>query len=103
MFCTKCGAILLPKKEKGKNVLACACGYTDKETKAEFKEVAEEEKELEVIHEGEDESLPVTDVDGCSKCGNKKARFWMQQTRAGDEPETRFFKCTECKHIWREY
>ncbi|MEK6933005.1 MAG: transcription factor S, partial [Nanoarchaeota archaeon] len=25
------------------------------------------------------------------------------QTRAADEAETRFFKCTKCKHTIREY
>jgi DNA-directed RNA polymerase subunit M len=39
----------------------------------------------------------------CEKCGNNAAYFWTQQTRAADEPETRFFKCTKCKHTWREY
>jgi DNA-directed RNA polymerase subunit M len=26
----------------------------------------------------------------------------MQQIRAADESETRFFICTECEHKWRE-
>ena len=39
----------------------------------------------------------------CPKCANKEAYFWTSQTRAGDEAETRFFKCTKCRHTWREY
>ena len=39
----------------------------------------------------------------CSKCGHGIAFYWTQQTRAADEPETRFFKCAKCNHTWREY
>ena len=39
----------------------------------------------------------------CSKCKNKVAYYWTQQTRGADEPETRFFKCTKCNYTWREY
>jgi len=27
----------------------------------------------------------------------------MIQTRAADEPPTRFYRCTKCGHTWREY
>lgn len=102
MFCKKCGAILRPKKIKGKNVLSCSCGYADKEGKAEIVEKVEKEKELEVIQEGAgDETLPTTE-ETCDKCGNKEAWYWLQQMRASDEPESKFLKCTKCKHIWRE-
>ena len=37
------------------------------------------------------------------KCDHKEAWFWTSQTRAGDEAETKFFKCTKCRHTWREY
>ena len=40
---------------------------------------------------------------GQSECGLGKARFWLVQTRASDEPETKFFKCEKCKHTWRDY
>ena len=39
----------------------------------------------------------------CKKCNNTKCYFWTVQTRAGDEAETKFFKCTKCGHTWREY
>lgn len=39
----------------------------------------------------------------CKKCGNQRAYYWLIQTRAADEPPTQFFKCTKCKHTWREY
>ncbi|MFC1648662.1 transcription factor S [Nanoarchaeota archaeon] len=102
MFCPKCGAILRPKKMKGKNILSCSCGHSAKDAKAEIKEVIQKEKEIEIIQEGQkDQSLPITDAK-CPDCGNDKARYWLQQMRSGDEPETKFMKCTKCKHIWRD-
>ncbi len=103
MFCPKCGSLLRPKKEKGKKVLYCTCGYTKKDAEpTEIKETMEEPvKEVEVVSE-DDQTLPETEA-ACPKCKNHKAFYWMQQTRAGDEPETRFLRCTQCKHTWREY
>ena len=46
--------------------------------------------------------LPKTDTQ-CPKCENREAYWWMQQMRAADEPPTRFFKCTKCGNVWREY
>lgn len=103
MFCPKCKSILLPKIVKGKKVLACSCGYKDSEPeKVTLKETSPVHvKPVDVIEEGK-ESLPVTEQE-CQKCGNSQAYHWEVQTRAGDEPATRFFKCTKCKHTWREY
>lgn len=103
MFCPKCGSILIPKKEDNKRVLACSsCGNIEKSTeKVKMKEFVTEKKSVEVVHK-EFETLPLTEAE-CPKCGHKKARYWLVQTRAGDEPETRFLKCEKCKHTWREY
>lgn len=103
MFCPKCGSILIPKKEDGKKVLVCSsCGHVEKDLEvAKMKETVEEKKGIDVV-EKEFETLPLTEAE-CPKCGNKKARYWLVQTRAGDEPETRFLRCEKCKHTWREY
>jgi DNA-directed RNA polymerase subunit M len=102
MFCPKCGSILVPKKESGKYILSCSCGYTNKETeKATLKETIKSKTEIAVV-ESDFEGKPVVDAD-CPKCGHSKAYFWMQQTRGSDEPETKFLKCEKCKHIWRDY
>ncbi len=39
----------------------------------------------------------------CPKCKNNEVWWWTEQTRAADEPETSFFRCTKCRHTWREY
>ena len=94
--------MVIPKKENGKNVIVCSCGYTDR--KVEVEEIKEEiiqKKGVEVASD-EDSMLPTTDAE-CPKCKNGKAYYWLVQTRAGDEPETKFLKCTKCKHTWRDY
>jgi DNA-directed RNA polymerase subunit M len=104
MFCPKCGSLMIPKKDGSKKVLACtSCNYKNKKLEeATLKEkVVKKEKELEVV-EDKVEGLPLTDAE-CPKCKHKKAFFWTVQTRASDEPETKFLKCENCKHTWRDY
>lgn len=45
--------------------------------------------------------LPITDTEGCPKCGNIQAHWWIVQTDSADEPSTQFFRCTTCNHTWR--
>lgn len=103
MFCPKCGSILMPKKDGSKKVLACSCGFKSKDTdQATIKEEKiEKTKDVEVIDRNI-ETLPLMDAD-CPECGNKKAYFWLVQTRASDEPETKFLRCQKCRHTWRDY
>lgn len=48
------------------------------------------------------DTLPTTKIE-CPRCGNDIAYWWTLQTRAADEPETQFFRCTKCHYTWREY
>ena len=104
MFCPKCGSILIVKEMNKKRVLVCSnCGH--KPGSADFtlaEDMKKGERELGVVQESQGETLPITDAE-CPKCGHSKAYYWMQQTRAADEAETRFFKCEKCKHTWRDY
>lgn len=101
MFCPKCGSILKPKKENRK-LIVCSCGYKSKDSSLKLKEtVKAKEKDIEVVDK-EIETLPLMDAE-CPKCHHRKAYYWLVQTRAGDEPETKFLKCEKCKHIWRDY
>ena len=103
LFCPKCGSIMKPEKKKGKKVMACSCGYSTKKADTEIKEkIKNKKKEVEVVSDEQEKSLPTTDAD-CPECDNTKAYYWMVQTRAGDEPETKFLRCTKCKHTWRDY
>lgn len=100
LFCPKCGAILKPKQEKGKRFLACGCGYTNRKEKATISEKLATKEEIAVVSE-DGPTLPVGDAE-CPKCGHDKAGYWSAQTRAGDEGETKFFKCLKCGNTWRD-
>jgi DNA-directed RNA polymerase subunit M len=104
IFCPKCGSLLVPKGEGNRKVLACSsCSYKTYETKQAVirEEIVQKQPAVDII-EKEIETLPLIEAE-CPKCGHKKAYFWTIQTRAADEPETKFFKCEKCKHTWRDY
>ncbi|MFH2021628.1 MAG: transcription factor S [archaeon] len=101
MFCPKCGSILTPQNDGKKTLLGCRCGFmADKKVKIELKEERADIKEIEAVEEIE--VYPLTEAE-CPKCGHDKAYYWEVQTRASDEPATKFMKCEKCKHIWRDY
>ncbi len=104
LFCPKCGSILRPKDKSEKKILFCACGFTKNAdgSEGQIKEAGVITKKIEVVENLE--TLPKVKIN-CEKCKNTIAFFWTQQTRSADEPETRFFKCTntKCNHTWREY
>ncbi|MGM5481119.1 MAG: transcription factor S [Nanobdellota archaeon] len=105
MFCPKCGSLLKTKQQKGKPVKYCSCGYTGKlkEDEAKISEAVEQKNnEIEVVDKNSVAVHPLTDAE-CPKCGHDKAYYWLKQTRAGDEPETKFFKCEKCDYTWRDY
>jgi transcription factor S len=97
-FCD-CGGMLMPS-EKGSKCRSCGNAYDSKTSG--FKVTASSEKKETVVIENNDPDLPATDKT-CEKCSNGRAFYWLIQTRSSDEPPTQFFKCTRCRHIWREY
>ena len=102
-FCQKCGSILVPKKSSGKYLYECSCGYSsDVDENDRLKESVDNSKEIEVVDDESGETNPLVEID-CPKCNNNQAYFWLEQTRSGDESETKFYKCQKCKHIWRDY
>jgi transcription elongation factor S-II len=42
-----------------------------------------------------------TDAFQCSKCKQRKCRYFMMQIRSADEPMTTFVNCANCGHNWR--
>jgi len=105
LFCPKCGSLLKSLKKDNINVISCSCGYTEKGTEeiqiTEKGKPKGKEEELAIV-EKEEEVYPIVKAN-CPKCRHKEAYTWSVQTRSADEPETKFFKCTKCKHTWREY
>lgn len=102
MFCPKCGSLLKTKQQKNKALQYCSCGYSSemKEVNTIKETIKKEDEIIEVIEP--QEVNPLTNED-CPKCGHGKAHWWTQQTRSGDEADTKFFKCEKCKHTWRDY
>ncbi len=96
MFCPKCENLLMPKAGK----MACSCGYVQEE--GHLKDQKKKEQTIAVVSEKMPDKLPRIKYD-CKACKNKEAFFWTLQTRSADEPETRFFKCTKCEKVYREY
>lgn len=94
----------MPKKVDNSTIFTCSCGFKSKGSETIIKEKsAKDERKLEVIETDESTSaMPITRAT-CPKCDNTEAHFWEVQTRAADEPATKFLKCTKCKHTWRDY
>jgi len=101
-FCDDCGSMM---KTEGDEWVCGSCGFT--RLRDEVKEAAmvttegQTESEIVDISDAEDQGLPTTGA-SCPECDNDRAHWYMQQIRAADESETRFFICTECEHKWRE-
>ena len=100
-FCPKCGSILIQRRKS----FGCPrCNYIlkGKSSKIKTSEKIEEKKKIEVVTEKDVQVFPIV-AETCKKCGNGRAYFWTIQTRAGDEAETKFFKCVKCEYTWRDY
>lgn len=62
-----------------------------------------EQERTKSIPDGEERrALPTTEK-RCPECGHSTAYYYLQQIRAADESETRFFICEDCGHKWRGY
>jgi len=107
-FCPRCRSMMVLAKEGGKTIWKCPkCGYVEEANASGAKLVEKttlnrrDDKPIVLTKSGEEALPKVRKV--CPRCGNEEAYFWVQQTRAADEPPTRFYKCTRCGYVWREY
>ena len=92
---------MMPKHQQGKHVLACSCGYVQESEIVKMSESGKGHREV-VAVEKDIEVHPRVEAE-CLKCKHSEAFTWEKQTRAGDEPPTKFLQCTKCKHTWRDY
>lgn len=76
---------------------------TGEESITEEQEEQAKESAIESSGESGADALPKTKGVKCPECGNDEAHWYTEQTRAADEPATRFYICTECGHKWRDY
>ncbi|WP_455364803.1 transcription factor S [[Eubacterium] cellulosolvens] len=103
-FCQRCGSYLTTIELDGKETLGCPKCRTEAEPEARIQKVSQRTEAIVTIseNEGNMNALPTTSVT-CERCGNGEASYWQVQTRGGDEPMTRFYRCTKCSLTWREY
>ena len=98
-FCDDCGSMM---KAEGELWVCTSCGNKQPKDPEASYVLTEGQEVSEIIEsDGGDAGLPTTNAT-CPECGNDRAYWYMQQIRAADESETRFFVCTECEHKWRE-
>lgn len=107
-FCPNDKSLLVPTRKGGVTVLRCPkCGYeevVDASARAAYQQRSEVKQKAEVVVvDKQVEALPKVKTRGCPRCGHDEAYFWVQQTRAADEPPTRFYRCVRCGYTWREY
>lgn len=104
-FCDGCGNILVVKTEDEGRFLFCKkCNkkFPLDETVAFSIKNGREKREV-AVFDGEEPNFPTTRT-LCPKCQTMEEAEWtMIQTRAADEPPTRFYRCLKCRWVWREY
>lgn len=106
-FCDACGSLM--RLEGGRMVCSNdECGASaerDEERAAQFVSTDEQsgDEVIETEEGAEFEGKPTRSDVHCDACGHTVAWYTIKQTGAADEPPTRFFKCKECGHRWREY
>jgi len=106
-FCDKCGSLMVVQKKRKHSYLVCRkCGKKKllaKEKVVISERIVEPKKAVVVMGKGEElAELPKTKI-MCPKCEHNEAYWWMQQTRAADEPPTIFYRCCKCGYSWRSY
>jgi len=106
-FCEKCGNLMIVERRRKNIYLVCRKCHRESKMKDEKVTITEaiHEQKRGVVVMGKDEGiaeLPKTKI-LCPKCENGEAYWWMQQTRAADEPPTLFYRCTKCSYNWRSY
>lgn len=106
-FCDKCGNLMFTKKQNRTSGWYCRkCNFFVKDVNAKTSFISEKihvDDSVKKFKEDDNYSQYPKAKARCGKCGNTEAYWALQQTRAADEPQTKFFCCTKCKHKWREY
>ena len=103
-FCDKCGNMLVVVTIEHEKFLVCKRCNLKLPLKENFALTStNENKEKVLVIDSEESVFPVARV-LCPKCQAMEDAEWtLQQTRAADEPPTRFYRCKKCNWVLREY
>jgi DNA-directed RNA polymerase subunit M len=96
---------MIPRKKGVVTVLCCTtCGHESCFSGENMEITSKKPPKKVSVQKTEDDAgaMPIL-PEQCKKCKNREAYFWTVQTRAADEPPTKFFRCTKCGHTWRDY
>ncbi|QSG13625.1 transcription factor S [Halapricum desulfuricans] len=104
-FCDECGSMM---HADGDVMVCSSCGHEQRRDEGAAEQfVSTESQSTDDVIETEEganfEGKPTAEDVVCEECGHTKAWYTIKQTGSADEPPTRFFKCQECGHRWREY
>ena len=100
--CPKCGSIVKQTEVAATTASVTAAIATTTLSLSTDKNISQEQNALRIMDEETTEVLPTINIE-CPKCQNNLAVWWMLQTRSADEATTQFYRCTKCKHTWRNY
>ncbi len=105
--------MLVSEKKDGETVMKCrSCGNIQDVEGGDYTVTEEKEEDpmdrLNVSSEDDKSTTRPTTKRECPNCSEssddeKEHEWWMEQTRASDEPPTRFYECTECGNVHKEY
>jgi len=109
LFCDKCGALLIPTQdEKKKTTLRCPkCGKNAKNSAFEegqyvlSQKIEHSVRDETIVIDDQVEALPTVNVE-CPKCGHNRSVYWQSQIHSDDQAMTLFYRCTNCRHTWRD-
>ena len=104
-FCDDCGSMMV---NEGGQMVCADCGAAAEQeaglSEAYESTTAQSTDDVIETEEGVNfEGKPKDDDVVGDSCVHGDAYYTFTQTASADEPPTRFFKCVECGHRWRDY
>jgi len=107
-FCPSCGTRLICKPQSKVRFYCTKCGRKSEFSGIKF--LKEKSMNTKLFDSGiavidsqvqKLRTLPSVNA-SCPKCEGKKAETWSMAFGSEDNSQVTFFRCTSCRHTWRE-